>query len=697
MPTPGYVFKDGGPIPDDELKSRNTATGQTQDVVRTPSKPISTSTTSPVNTPTSSRSTFSSATESHALANADHDEKGAAQDEHSETEVKDLGWNSHPDDVPKPLVGGLPNEELWLLVRRFNKQMYHVKAMNEAPPGGLDLNIADEDEFSPDKLRANIERLYMTVIVGVIGFGKHIARLRSWKEPRRTAAFCAAYFIAWIFNLVVPLLTLTFIVLIAYPPSREFLFPPAPLALVNSKTGGIQSPMAGVLGSHDSVTGAPENHKGEAVEKEAGNFVNSFASIALSSASGKKDHGNPDSDPLNASIPDPTDMVVAGADAKDNTAGGSNTIKHDKTKQPMEDAMWTKMRPIMHVIGDIADGWERFANALSPTAPFPEDAPRLRLAALLVPVLAISLLTTSAMFMKMNTFFVGFGFFADPIIWRAASWLNREFPNWQKLLEIRNTILKGVPTNAQLTVTLLRVGEAHKAPLPPPPRSDEAPPDHPAELDKDELTLDASDGEIHDAIHHDAESKAIADGSAPSSSTAKPKHHHGARVLGFLKGTTKTGVEAKLGIDKVRASAGSKTAKSHLGILPKPGEYLPSGPIDFKARYKGKKGWVYISTSATTPCVSFSSHASDGTGEQTANELEPVFSIPIEEIKELKKVGGLGWKAKLVVGWATDRNVADGLEIIDKTGNSWKLTAIGLREELFNRLVALGSQKWESW
>lgn len=68
--------------------------------------------------------------------------------------------------------------------------MYHVKAMDESPPGGLDLNIADEDEFSPDKLRANIERLYMTVIIGLIGFGKHIARLRSWREPRRTGAFC---------------------------------------------------------------------------------------------------------------------------------------------------------------------------------------------------------------------------------------------------------------------------------------------------------------------------------------------------------------------------------------------------------------------------------------------------------------------------------------------------------------------------
>ena len=71
------------------------------------------------------------------------------------------------------------------------QQMYHVKAMSGPTPGGLDLNIAEEEEFSPDKLRSNIEKLYMTVIIGLIGFGKHIARLRSWREPRRTAAFCA--------------------------------------------------------------------------------------------------------------------------------------------------------------------------------------------------------------------------------------------------------------------------------------------------------------------------------------------------------------------------------------------------------------------------------------------------------------------------------------------------------------------------
>lgn len=76
-------------------------------------------------------------------------------------------------------------------------------------------------------------------------------------------------------------------------------------------------------------------------------------------------------------------------------------------------------------------------SALSPTHPFPQDVARFRLAAVLVPAVGISLLTTSAMFMKMTTFSIGLGFFGDPITWRALSWLNREFPNWQKLLELR--------------------------------------------------------------------------------------------------------------------------------------------------------------------------------------------------------------------------------------------------------------------
>ncbi len=41
----------------------------------------------------------------------------------------------------------------------------------------------------------------------------------------------------------------------------------------------------------------------------------------------------------------------------------------------------------------------------------------------------------------------------------------------------------------------------------------------------------------------------------------------------------------------------------------------------------------------------------------------------MQDIKELQKRGGYGWKAKLVVGWALDREVQDGLTVIDRRGN----------------------------
>ena len=203
----------------------------------------------------------------------------------------------------------------------------------------------------------------------------------------------------------------------------------------------------------DSATGAPEKHRGEAVEQEASNFVAGFATIAMSSATGKHEQNEPEHDPVASSIPDPTSVASASADAKSSAAGEKPNKKHDKTKQPMEDAMWSQMRPIMHILGDIADGWERFAkydpcirdeyvaltitSALSPTAPFPKQTPKLKLAGLVLPVLLISVLTSSYMFMKMTMFFVGFGFFGDPLIWRGLDILNNRFPHWQKLLEIR--------------------------------------------------------------------------------------------------------------------------------------------------------------------------------------------------------------------------------------------------------------------
>lgn len=171
--------------------------------------------------------------------------------------------------------------------------MYHVKSLPTPPLGGLDLEIASEEEFSPDKLRANIERLYMTVIIGLISLWKHIARLRSWRERNRTLLFAIVYFLAWGFDVLVPTMIGFAMVLIVWPRAREGCFPPAPLALIDTKTGGVKKPSSGVLGSEGSLTGAPEKHQGEAVEQEASNFVNSFTSIAISSAAGKHPQGDP--------------------------------------------------------------------------------------------------------------------------------------------------------------------------------------------------------------------------------------------------------------------------------------------------------------------------------------------------------------------------------------------------------------------
>ena len=102
MSTPGLVFKDLIAIPDtDPTEHEGTAT-----TIR------------------------DAPTESHALAheaaNAAHpDEKGAAQVDHQQ-EVVNLGWNEPKEHVENPLVYGLTNEDLWLLVRRFNKVRFPI-------------------------------------------------------------------------------------------------------------------------------------------------------------------------------------------------------------------------------------------------------------------------------------------------------------------------------------------------------------------------------------------------------------------------------------------------------------------------------------------------------------------------------------------------------------------------------------------
>lgn len=304
------------------------------------------------------------------------------------------------------------------------------------------------------------------------------------------------------------------------------------------------------------------------------------------------------------------------------------------------------------------------------------------------------------MFMKGVTFGVGFGFFGDPVIQRGLALLNRKFPHWQKLLELRNTLLKGVPTNAQLAITLLRLGEANKAPLPPPPHVTRPPAEKTSTIDAEQLhaagsdlPLNATKEELDEAISYNP---SVGHAASDEGTDETKRGKKSSRILNLFRGTVKGGVETTRGADKVKALAGSMHAKNRLGALPPRNADLTSGPVEFKARFEGKKGHAYIATKSTIPCIAFSTdNTIEKIGSADREDLHPLWSIPVGDIMDIKKVGGFGWKAKMVVGWAMDREVADGLVITDKKFNEYRLMALPLRDELFNRLIAMGGQKWE--
>ena len=137
-------------------------------------------------------------------------------------------------------------------------------------------------------------------------------------------------------------------------------------------------PRAGTLGSADSLTGAAEGHKGEAVEQEAGNVVGALGSFALATAAGQT--VAPGADPadvpeekraemeeegkggVKGAVPDPVEVVGGVTAGKGVAHGARGDGKHDRTKAHVEGAMWEKARPAMRALSDLVDTWERFGK-----------------------------------------------------------------------------------------------------------------------------------------------------------------------------------------------------------------------------------------------------------------------------------------------------------------------------------------------
>ena len=155
--------------------------------------------------------------------------------------------------------------------------------------------------------------------------------------------------------MILPLILGAFVTLILCPPIRSLLFPPA---TTDSETSDAKNSMPGEPMSHDSVTGAPESHKGEAAEQEANNLVNSVATVAMESAAAKYGQGvTEDATPEEPSAPDTMEVVPAPADVQTVDAPAE-----DKTKQPMKKKVSKGTDQTMRVISDITDIHEKFSK-----------------------------------------------------------------------------------------------------------------------------------------------------------------------------------------------------------------------------------------------------------------------------------------------------------------------------------------------
>jgi hypothetical protein len=60
-------------------------------------------------------------TDSHALAHADLEVKGLVHKSPDTDATTDIGWTQQPQEFDEPIVGGISNDDLWMLIRRFNK------------------------------------------------------------------------------------------------------------------------------------------------------------------------------------------------------------------------------------------------------------------------------------------------------------------------------------------------------------------------------------------------------------------------------------------------------------------------------------------------------------------------------------------------------------------------------------------------
>lgn len=636
---------------------------------------------------------------------ADGDSLNNSQSEVRSNNARTPGvdWKPYSRTVEEGITSGMSNEDFWMLVRRFNKQVYHVKVAPETTTQQeLDLNRVEEERFPAEKTRMTLERFYVSVVIGVRESLNHVVRLRSWKEPGRTSMYSAVYFSAWASDLLVPALMGILAALILCPQIRPLLFPPASVDSGSEQKGNL--PAAGEPGSHGAVAGVPKKYKGEDVEQEASSIIDSISSVAIDTSNDQHGYSMLNDDDLdNVSETDPVETEPAADILTENVP-----VKEQK-KIPMKKKASKATDQVMRVISDITDAYERFSNLLSPMPPFDSVAPRLRFAVILACISLLSLLVSNYMIVKTGGFLIGFGLFGGPIFQLGLEFLDCNIPDWKEYLDIQKTLLQGIPTNAQLTLTLLRIGEISSSPLPPPPSSYDMESPWPSSRKKIKpKKIDTS---------HENESQT---GTSPDSSNQtqtqaqalgdnpplkpKSKRRYVIKVLKIVRYTIAAVIKGHVAFDRAMAIAAAPHPRNLINMLRnKSWTLTPLGPLKFDAKFDRKRGTIVLDSSKQPPLLYFTTYNStklDDSDLQVENRKKGtvLFQIPVSEIRELKKVDSLGWKGKAIVKLtAGSKEATDGLVVSGALpGQAYHILGMRARNQLFNRLISMEAQSWES-
>ena len=191
--------------------------------------------------------------------------------------------------------------------------------------------------------------------------------------------------------------------------------------------------------------------------------------------------------------------------------------------------------------------------------------------------------------------------------------------------------------------------------------------------------------------------------STTSTTPPKQKRRLISKILRFVRRTISTAIKGHMAFDRAMTIAGNAHTRNLIGMLQKRGWVSsPHGPLKFDAKFERKRGAAVIDSTLEPPVLYFTTTASGKVEEdmrlESRKESSVLFQIPVTEIRELKKTEGLGWKSKMIVELtAGSKEAADGLIVSGaEPERSFHLTGMRSRNQLFNRLVAIDAQFWES-